>query len=294
MKGLIIDEPWISLILAGKKTWEMRKTACHHRGRIALIRKGSGQVVGIADIVDSLSPLSSLSAYREAELSHRIPPERQGQAFADGWQTPWVLANAKPLVSPVSYKHPSGAVIWVNLDIAVIRAVEAQIGLPDQRQDIPIETHSVGLNDERTRRPSLLRRAVSWLQPWAPTEPSKPQPTPGAEKGLPLHEPASVTSRLVRVTGGNVRNKHIYLPLDFFPADAIGGSNKTDLASRTISVTFNPGSTVETDIDRTKRILRARGPVGDFFTRAGVKEGDSIHLSNTAPYRYEITKVTDA
>ena len=29
MKGLIIDEPWIGLILQGKKTWEMRKTACH-------------------------------------------------------------------------------------------------------------------------------------------------------------------------------------------------------------------------------------------------------------------------
>jgi ASCH domain-containing protein len=51
MKGLIIDEPWISLILQGEKIWEMRKTACHHRGRIALIRKGSGQVVGIAALL---------------------------------------------------------------------------------------------------------------------------------------------------------------------------------------------------------------------------------------------------
>jgi hypothetical protein len=231
-----------------------------------------------------------LAAYREAELSHRIPPERQGQAFADGWRTPWVLANARPLVSPVPYKHPFGAVIWVNLDASVVRALETQNALPDQRQDIPTET----LNDERTGGPSLLRRAVSWLQPWAPTEPSKPPSSPGAEKGLRLHEPAPATSRLVTVTGGNVRNKHIYLPLDFFPADAIGGSNKTEMASRTISVTFNPGSTVETDIDRTKRIFRARRAVGDFFTRAGVKEGDSIRLSSSAPYRYEISKVTVA
>lgn len=61
MKGLIIDQPWIGLILSGKKTWEMRKTACHHRGRIALIRKGSGQVVGTADIVNSFPPLKSAS-----------------------------------------------------------------------------------------------------------------------------------------------------------------------------------------------------------------------------------------
>ena len=40
-------------MLSGKKTWEMRST--RNRGPIGLIRKGSGQVVGIADIVDSLA-----------------------------------------------------------------------------------------------------------------------------------------------------------------------------------------------------------------------------------------------
>jgi hypothetical protein len=53
VKGLIIDEPWIGLILLGNKTWEMRKTACHHRGRIALIRKGSGRIVGTADLIEA-------------------------------------------------------------------------------------------------------------------------------------------------------------------------------------------------------------------------------------------------
>lgn len=62
MKGLIIDEPWIGLILLGNKTWEMRKTACHHRGRIALIRKGSGRIVGTVDLVDSLQSLDTAEA----------------------------------------------------------------------------------------------------------------------------------------------------------------------------------------------------------------------------------------
>ena len=51
-KGLIIDEPWISMILRGSKTWEMRKTITKIRGPIALIRKGSKQVVGTADLVE--------------------------------------------------------------------------------------------------------------------------------------------------------------------------------------------------------------------------------------------------
>jgi hypothetical protein len=39
--GLVIDKPWIDLILDGKKTWEMRSTLTKKRGKIALIRKGS-------------------------------------------------------------------------------------------------------------------------------------------------------------------------------------------------------------------------------------------------------------
>ena len=52
MKALVIDEPWITAILKGEKTWEMRKRNCKIRGEIALIRKGSGLVVGTAHVVE--------------------------------------------------------------------------------------------------------------------------------------------------------------------------------------------------------------------------------------------------
>lgn len=57
MKGLIVDEPWISLILAGKKDWEMRSQPTQVRGPVALIRKGTGQVVGTANITGNHGPL---------------------------------------------------------------------------------------------------------------------------------------------------------------------------------------------------------------------------------------------
>jgi hypothetical protein len=271
MKGLIIDEPWIGLILQGKKTWEMRKTACHHRGRIALIRKGSGQIVGIADVIDSLQSLNTTEAYARAESQHRIPPSRQELAFRDGWRTPWVLSDAHLLGSPVPYKHPSGAVIWVNLDPEVQVAVEAQssVAVPSK-----VRRPQTVILAETSEAPSCVR-AVSNEQ------------TQG-NSALPG------TVRVITVTGGNIRNNHFYLPLDFFPPDAIGGSNRSEVAARTISVTFCSGDTVQTDIDRTKRILRARGAVGDFFERAGVCEGDSIRLTNTSPYCYEISKEANA
>jgi hypothetical protein len=126
MKALVIDEPWISAILRGEKTWEMRKGVCKLRGPIALIRKGSGQVVGVAEVTDCRPPLNTPAAYAEAEPHHRIPPARQERAFADGWRTPWVLVNARPLNKSVSYKHPSGAVVWVNLEPGTSAKVEAE------------------------------------------------------------------------------------------------------------------------------------------------------------------------
>lgn len=128
MKALVIDEPWISAILKGEKTWEMRKGNCNIRGPIALIRKGSGQVVGVAEVTDCRPALTSAASYAEAEPRHCIPPLRQERAFADGWRTPWVLANARALPKAVPYKHPSGAVIWVNLEPDTAARVREQAG----------------------------------------------------------------------------------------------------------------------------------------------------------------------
>ena len=100
MEGLVIREPWISRILAGRKIWEMRSTACRKRGRIALIRAGSGLVVGVADLVDSLAALDTPEAYAAAERFHAIGPAEQKAAYDGGWRTPWVLQNARPLLAP--------------------------------------------------------------------------------------------------------------------------------------------------------------------------------------------------
>ena len=128
MQALVIDESWIGKILRGEKTWEMRKTACHKRGRIALIRKGSGLVVGTGEVAGSLPSIKTRQAYADAESFHGIPTERQAAAFTDGWTTPWVLADTRPLASPVPYQHPSGAVIWINLSDTVSSRILAQVG----------------------------------------------------------------------------------------------------------------------------------------------------------------------
>ena len=126
MKALVIAEPWVGKILRGEKTWEMRSRGCKIRGLIALVRKGSGHVVGTAELADCLSPLQTAEAYAAAEARHGIPPAEQPKAIAGGWVIPWVLKGVRPLARPVPYRHPSGAVTWVNLEPDVIAAVEAQ------------------------------------------------------------------------------------------------------------------------------------------------------------------------
>ena len=124
-KGLVIREPYVSLLMSGEKIWEMRKQNTKIRGLVGLIRKGSGHVVGVAELVECRGPLNA-GNYAEFFDKHRVPKEEQAQAVADGWVTPWVLKGARRLPKPVPYQHKSGAVIWVTLDPDVAEAVSRQ------------------------------------------------------------------------------------------------------------------------------------------------------------------------
>lgn len=121
MKGLVIDEPWISHLLEGRKCWEMRSSHTSQRGTIALIRKGSGLVVGTAELVDSIGPLSG-EVWHDARHLHCIPVEQY--AATQRWDHAWVLQSVVPLRSPVRYRHPSGAVVWVRLSDDVVQAID--------------------------------------------------------------------------------------------------------------------------------------------------------------------------
>ena len=119
-KGLVIDTPAVDKILSGAKTWEMRSAAVKYRGPIALIRKGSGTVVGTVEITDSVGPLTREQLLANTDR-HQGSVTRIESGEFDKWRHAWVLRNAKPLTRPVPYVHPSGAVIWVNLEPSVSR-----------------------------------------------------------------------------------------------------------------------------------------------------------------------------
>ena len=114
MKALLIKEPWIKLILEGKKTWEIRGTNTKTRGKFALIRSGSGLIVGTADLTGVIGPLT-LDELKRHRKKHQAPPELPEQGLPYRNTIAWVLENAKPLKKPKPYQHLKGAVVCVGL-----------------------------------------------------------------------------------------------------------------------------------------------------------------------------------
>lgn len=141
-RGLMVREPYVSLILTNKKRWELRGTSTNIRGRIGLIRSGSGFVVGECEILDCIGPLDfeTLVASRELATEETQQLRREGQApytRIDGAISKtyaWVLATPVLYPRPLRYKHPSGAITFVDLSKpGVIECSEASQSRQDRQ-----------------------------------------------------------------------------------------------------------------------------------------------------------------
>lgn len=128
IKGLVIDTPYIDQIMFEDKTWEMRSTATKQRGWVALIRKGSGTVVGVAELVDSIGPFTNEQMIAN-QSKHKLTAHQLSNPDIGKWNHGWVLMNPRALKVPVPYQHNKGAVIWVKLSSGTIQAVRTSAGI---------------------------------------------------------------------------------------------------------------------------------------------------------------------
>lgn len=119
MNGLIIKDPYVTWILEGKKTWEIRGSSTKVRGRIALIKSKTGHVFGTCELVDVKGPLGREELRKNAGKLNWRPSEIPASMYEKTYA--WVLKDAKPLEKTVPYTHPSGAVIWVKLSQGVVK-----------------------------------------------------------------------------------------------------------------------------------------------------------------------------
>lgn len=112
MKCLIIKKEHLDRILDGSKTWEMRSRMTKVRGTIGLIESGSGLIVGECEIVGCFDLSNHVNISKIYRHKHRVgEPEKLIK-----WNKAWRLKNAIRYDEPIPYKHPQGAVIWVNVE----------------------------------------------------------------------------------------------------------------------------------------------------------------------------------
>jgi hypothetical protein len=114
-RGLLVRDPWIGLLLSGEKTWELRSRRTTFRGRFALIRSGTGLVVGEARLVDVVGPYSG-EELRSSDRKHRAAAYVEANSGRFPSLYGWVVEGAMAYDRPVPYEHPQGAVIWVALE----------------------------------------------------------------------------------------------------------------------------------------------------------------------------------
>jgi hypothetical protein len=269
MKALVIRSPWIDLILAGQKTWEMRTRPTNIRGRIALIKAGSSMVFGTAELVNCLPPLDAEQMHLQQQ-HHAIPGSEMASALENRWTTPWVLQDIRPLPKPVAYHHPSGAVTWVDL--------------PEFSVDEP--GVGVGSYAAGSVKPKAVKAPIA-----APSVAPKPAVN---EVVRPIASAQSVSGQWadIPLTQGNINNNHFSLraAISLLPKDSIGGKNRAE-AGKPIQVHFQGGETIETDVDGDKMILRRRGPIGAFFARAGCAEGDTLRITRVSERVFHISRL---
>lgn len=123
-RGLVIMEEPLTKILQGRKTMELRSKHNRQLGLIALIKKGSGKIYGVAEIVESIGPMS-FDEFRAHASEHAVEPERLREIFDFGWNHGWRLRNVTPLTSPVSYIHKGMS--QVKLDPQAMAALSRQL-----------------------------------------------------------------------------------------------------------------------------------------------------------------------
>jgi hypothetical protein len=78
-RAFFLNPEWASLVLCGKKTWELRTKPCRFREQVGIIETGTKTVVGFVQIVASHADLTEDKL--EANFpKHLTTPERSAKA----------------------------------------------------------------------------------------------------------------------------------------------------------------------------------------------------------------------
>jgi hypothetical protein len=279
-KGLIIDEPWISKILNGEKIWEMRSKHTAQRGHFALIRKGSGQVVGIANLKTVSGPYTEASLEENA-CKHCVGAELYSRPDYKWWYA-WELGDIQPLQHPVPYVHKNGAVTWVTLNQAAQEGIQHQLNAcADRAVDVSATAISVSQSEIPIKDKGNEVVEMS----------NKESQEPGVTEKTAVNSACGNRELLITLTQGNINNNHFYIPRNtkLFAESVWGGKNKQELGSQVEWHFKGLDYAVNSDIDGSKRILRNRSAVKAFYKLHKASAGEELRIRRSDVGNYSVS-----
>jgi predicted transcriptional regulator len=112
MRGLIVREPYASLIVEGEKVWEIRKRRTNVRGEIFII--SNGKILGKVKLVDVLGPFT-VEELAEHSDKHKVSYEDLKNYAGNCKLFVWVFKDAVKFERPIEIKVPKGAQVWVKV-----------------------------------------------------------------------------------------------------------------------------------------------------------------------------------
>ena len=109
--ALVVKKKWLDLILAGRKTWEIRGSSTTKRGWIHFAEsQAGGKLMGRARLVICY-PVQRKSF--KQHFNHHCVPSVTMVPYLTPYA--WVLEDAEKFEKPFEYEHKKGAVIWIDV-----------------------------------------------------------------------------------------------------------------------------------------------------------------------------------
>ena len=110
-RALVVKKKWLDLILAGRKTWEIRGSSTTKRGWIHFAEsQAGGKLMGRARLVSCFHVQRKSFKQR---FNHHCVPSLNMVPYLTPYA--WVLEDAEKFEKPFEYEHKKGAVIWVDV-----------------------------------------------------------------------------------------------------------------------------------------------------------------------------------
>lgn len=111
--GLIIKEPYASMIVNGEKKWEIRTRKTKKRGEIYIIT--NGKIIGKAKIRDVKGPFT-VEELAKHENKHKVKKEILEKYAKKRKLYAWILEEPVKFNTPIKIKTPRGAIVWVKIN----------------------------------------------------------------------------------------------------------------------------------------------------------------------------------